>query len=62
MGDGGYGEGGGGGGDGSGDGEVEMVVVVMVVVMGRTGYVPGRTPAQYVEFFKKYAPKTAEGK
>jgi len=30
--------------------------------LGRTGYVPGRTPAQYVEFFKKYAPKTAEGK
>ena len=30
--------------------------------LGRTGYVPGRTPAQYVEFFKKYARKTAEGK
>lgn len=28
--------------------------------LGRTGYVPGRTPAQYVEFFKKYGPKTAE--
>ena len=43
-------------------------VPAMVVVdadgkeLGRTGYVPGRTPAQYVEFFKKYAPKTAEGK
>ena len=30
--------------------------------LGRTGYIPGRTPVQYVEFFKKYAPKTAEGK
>lgn len=43
-------------------------VPAMVVVdaegkeLGRTGYVPGRTPAQYVEFFKKYAPKAAEGK
>ena len=43
-------------------------VPVMVVVdaagkeLGRTGYVPGRTPAQYVEFFKKYAPKAAEAK
>lgn len=30
--------------------------------LGRTGYIPGQTPTQYVEFFKKYAPKTAEGK
>lgn len=30
--------------------------------LGRTGYVPGMTPAKYVEFFKKYAPKTAEAK
>ena len=43
-------------------------VPAMVVVdaegkeLGRTGYVPGRTPVQYVEFFKKYAPKTAEAK
>lgn len=31
-------------------------------VLGRTGYVSGQTPAQYVEFFKKYAPKTADVK
>lgn len=43
-------------------------VPAMVVVdaegkeLGSTGYVPGRTPVQYVEFFKKYAPKTAEAK
>lgn len=30
--------------------------------LGRTGYIPGQTPVQYVEFFKKYAPKTAEAK
>ncbi len=30
--------------------------------LGRTGYTSGRAPAQYIEFFKKYAPKTAEGK
>ena len=36
-------------------------VPAMVVVdaegkeLGRTGYIPGRTPVQYVEFFKKYA-------
>ena len=41
-------------------------VPAMVVVdaegkeLGRTGYVPGRTPAQYVEFFKKYAPKASK--
>ena len=43
-------------------------VPAMVVVdakgkeLGRTGYVPGRTPVQYVEFFKKYAPKPAEAR
>ena len=43
-------------------------VPAMVVVdaegkeLGRTGYIPGQTPVQYVEFFKKYAPKTAEAK
>lgn len=43
-------------------------VPAMVVVdaegkeLGRTGYIPGQTPGQYVEFFKKYAPKAAEGK
>lgn len=43
-------------------------VPAMVVVdaegkeLGRTGYIPGRTPVQYVEFFKKYAPKTSEVK
>lgn len=30
--------------------------------LGRTGYIPGWTPAKYVEFFKKYAPGTADGK
>lgn len=43
-------------------------VPAMVVVdaqgkeLGRTGYVPGRSPVQYVEFFKKYAPKPAEAR
>ncbi len=38
-------------------------VPAMVVVdadgkeLGRTGYVPGRTPAQYVEFFKNTHPR-----
>lgn len=30
--------------------------------LGRTGYIPGWTPAKYIEFFKKYAPGTAESK
>lgn len=30
--------------------------------LGRTGYVRGQSPAQYVEFFKKYAPKTEAAK
>lgn len=30
--------------------------------LGRTGYIPGWTPAKYIEFFKKYAPAKADAK
>jgi tRNA (guanine37-N1)-methyltransferase len=45
-------------------GELAAMVVVDAEgkELGRTGYIPGQTPVQYVEFFKKYAPKTAEAK
>lgn len=30
--------------------------------LGRTGYVSGWSPANYIDFFKKYAPKTVDAK
>lgn len=29
--------------------------------LGRTGYIPGWAPANYINFFKKYAPKSSSG-